>query len=687
MRTIFLILLIIAGISRVGTFAEEGMWTFDNPPLEQLKTNYGFNPTPEWLEHIRLSCPRINDGGSSSFVSGEGLLLTNHHVALGQIQKLSTADKNYVADGYLAKTRAEELRCPDLEVLVLCEMKDVTAEVMRDVKPGMDAESALRARKAAMAKIERESRKKTGLHSEVITLYNGAEYWLYRYRKYTDIHLVFAPEQQIAFYGGDDDNFTYPRYDLDMTLLRVYENGKPLKTPHHLKWKNEGASEDELVFIVGNPGRTDRLKTLAYLDFQRNRFIPDKLESMNSLMAVLHDYSRQSAEHARQAAGLRFGLENSIKAYTGMLSGLNDEHLMEIKRDEENRLRSAMEENPELAEFRSVWSDMEKLLAEYQKIYSRHLHYSTGYAKLFRYALHLVQYAAEIKKPDGKRLKGFHESELESFRLGITSSAPVYQELDAEIASWTLSRAQAALGADDPFIRAALGGRDSRELCTELAGATRLHESEFRRQLLAGGPSAIEKCQDPLLQWARKIDPFIRQIIHEYEELYESKLIGTGEKLGQLRFRILGKNSYPDANFTLRLTFGTVKGYPMNGTRAPVQTTFYGLFDRYHGFNGQEGYALPERFLQRIDQLNLSQPLNFVSTCDIIGGNSGSPVINREGELVGLVFDGNIESLPGRFAYDITRNRAVSVHAGAMIHALRVLYDAAHLADEVEGTQ
>jgi len=668
--------------------ADEGMWTFDNPPLKQLKDLYGFTPTKEWLDHVRLSSVRFNDGGSGSWVSADGLVLTNHHVARGQLQKISTPQKDYAKDGFYARTQAEELKSPDLELNVLISTEDVTKRVEAAVKPGMDEKKALEARNAAIAQIEKESQDATGLRSDVIALYNGGEYWLYRYKKYTDVRLVFAPEQQIAFYGGDPDNFTYPRYDLDIALFRVYENGKPVHNDHYLRWNSKGPSDGDLVFVSGNPGSTDRLDTVAQLETLRDYAYPLALKAEKRRLDVLNRYSALGPEQARQAANLKFGLENAVKAQTGEQQGLNNKAIFSKKEKEEQDFRAIVDKDGRLkAQYGEAWSQIaaaeKKEIANMKPLRFRSINRS--FAKLPGQALTIVRYVAEIKKPDGERLDGFHDSQLESLKFGLFSPAPAYPELDQALLADGLEESLEQLGPADPFIKAALNGKAAADGAAEAMKGTRMGDAAFRKSLVEGGEQAVAASNDPLIAFARRIDPFLREQRKWIEDNVISVETAAGEKIGKARFAVYGKSVYPDATFTLRLSYGTVKGYPMNGTIAPSRTTFYGLYDRAKSFDDKSPFDLPERYQKGRDRLTLSTPLDFVSTADIIGGNSGSPVIDRNGEFVGIIFDGNIESLVGRFVYDGQTNRAVAVDSAAIIHTLRTLYDAGALADEIEG--
>ncbi len=666
--------------------ADEGMWTLDNMPLKQLKEKYGFEPTPAWLEHIRLSSVRVGDGGSGSFVSPDGLVLTNHHVALGQLQKVSTPQKNYVADGFYAASAAEELPCPDLELNVLISMEDVTAKVLAAVKKGMDPARALEAKKAAIADIERLSLKKTGLRSDVVSLYQGGEYWLYRYKKYTDVKLVFAPEQQAAFYGGDPDNFTFPRHDLDMALFRAYEKGKPVKVSHYLKWSTKGAEDGELVFVSGHPGSTNRLMTMAQLQFQREYSYPLRLKSYKRMLDVARKYGAKGPEQMRQAAGMIFGIENGLKVSSGEYEGLKAAGILEKKAAQETEFRKLIDANPQWkAEYADAWDQIAGAIEKEKPRIKEIAYRRPPGMRLGGVALSIVQLVAEVQKPDGKRLDGFHTSELESLRFRLFSPAPVYPGLEEAMAANTLQLMLEELGADDPYVKACLDGKTPEEAARALLAGTKLADPAVRKQLVDGGETAVAKSSDSFIVLARKLDPIVRELHKWEEDNIESVARLAGEKIGQARFAVYGKNAYPDATFTLRISYGTVKGYPMNGTVAPSKTTFYGLYDRACSFDNKFPFNLPQRVAEAKDKIDLSTPLNFVCTGDIIGGNSGSPVVNRAGEVVGLVFDGNIESFMGRFFYDDTANRTVSVCSTAIIEAMKKIYGAEKLAREIIG--
>jgi len=666
--------------------ADEGMWTFDNAPVKQLEEKYKFTPTAQWLDHIRLASVRFNDGGSGSFVSPNGLVITNHHVAFGQLQKVSTPEKNYARDGFQAKTQADELKCPDLELNVLVSMENVTARVQGVVKAGMTEKQALDARKAEQAKIQKESLDKTGFRSDVVSLYQGGEYWLYRYKKYTDVRLVFAPEQQMAFFGGDPDNFTFPRYDLDFAILRVYENGKPIQTKDYLKWNTKGADEGDLVFVSGHPGSTERGLTLTQLTLDRDLIYPARLARYKRWLQALRSYAARGPEQARQAAEEIFGLENSLKAVTGEFNGM-DKALFDKKTKEESDLRAKVTANAEWRrQYGDAWDAIAAATKKQSELFKLQQFRSISTASnLASIARQIVVYVAEIKKPDAERLTGYHDAQLDELKFYLFSPAPIYPEFEEAMLAFSLQDSIDQLGPNDPWVKTILNGKTPAQLASDVMKGTKLADPAVRKSLVEGGEAAVNASTDPLVVLARKTDPFFREIRKQYEDTVESVLTGATEKIAKARFAIYGKSVYPDATFTLRLAYGTIGGYPMNGTKAPSKTTFYGLYDRSASFNNKPPFNLTPRFVERRDKIDLSTPVDFVLSADIIGGNSGSPVINRNGEFVGLIFDGNIESLTGNFVYLEETNRAVAVHTAAIIEALRKVYDAPGLANELEG--
>jgi Peptidase S46 len=665
--------------------AEEGMWTFDNPPLKQLAAKYNFHPSQAWLDHLRLSSVRLNDGGSGSFVSPDGLLLTNHHVARGQLQKNSTTEHDYLRNGFYAETQDQEMKSPDLEINVLVGMQDVTARVQGAAKGIADESKALKARESAIAAITKESNEKTGLRSDVTSFYDGGEYWLYQYKVYTDVRLVFAPEEQAAFFGGDPDNFTYPRYDLDMAIFRVYENGKPIHCDNYLKWSAKGAAPGELIFISGHPGSTSRQETMAQLLVERDVIEPAVTEYLKRRVAAAQAYAAKGPAQERQVGTVIFGLQNSLKVYVGRTEALADKNLIAKKQAEEDDFRKKVAANPEWQkDYGSAWDTIAKA-EEQEKPEIRYQVYRRTDSRLFAIALQLVQYATEIKKPDGERMAQFHDANLQSLKFQLMSPAPITVDTEKLFMKAALNLGQEKLGRDDVYLQAVIHGGAVDSTVDSLIDGTKLNDVAVRKQLMDGGETAIAASTDPMIQTARRVDPILRESQRKMRDTVASVLTPAGEKLGKARFLVYGKDVYPDATFTLRLSYGTVDGFPYNGTIAPPFTTFYGLYDRADSFSDKPPFNLTPKEKAGMDKLDLSTPLDFVSTGDIIGGNSGSPVVNRNNELVGLIFDGNIESLAGDFVYDGSKNRAVAVHSSGMIEGLRKLYGANALADELEG--
>jgi len=668
------------------SFADDGMWTFDNPPLKQWKERYNFEPGEAWLEHLRLASVRLNDGGSGSFVSPHGLMVTNQHVASGQLQKVSTKDKDYTKEGFYAQTNDEELKCPDLECNVLVSYEDVTARVRSAVRRGASDAEAASQRKAVTAAIEKEATAKTGLKCDVISLYSGGEYWLYRFKKYTDIRLVFAVEEQIAFFGGDYDNFTYPRYDLDVAFFRAYEDGQPAKTPHYFKWSVTGASDGELIILPGNPGSTARLLTLAQIQYQRDVGNPlQKLVWTSRLNALTH-YAERGPEQARQAGSAIRSLNNSLKRLVGQQEGLMNPRMMAKKEAEERALRDAVAKKPDVQKaYGDAWEQIDAVYRALPAMAARIAFTNLTPSRLGTIASQLVRYADEIQKPNDKRYDEFRDSKLESFMFALMSPAPIYPEMEEAVLEAWLKEGLKTLGPNDPFIKAALNGATPAAAAKQAVSGSKLAGVELRQSLRLGGADAIAKSDDSMIALARRIEPFIRELRGWNELTILNVDASAGEKLSKARFAVYGKSLPPDANFNLRISYGRVLGFEEDTTLVPYKTTFFGLYDRARSFDEKPPYDLPKRYREGKDKLELATPLNFVYTADTIGGNSGSPVINRNGELVGLNFDSNIQKLPNRYWYveEAEGGRAVGVHSASIIEALRKLYGAEKLVREI----
>ncbi|MCK6456856.1 MAG: S46 family peptidase [Phycisphaerae bacterium] len=684
--------LIVAALLPAGaTTADEGMWLFNKPPSKQLKNKYGFEPTSAWLEHLQRSCVRFGGGGSASIVSADGLVMTNHHVGHDAIEKLSTKDRNLLATGFHARTRAAELRCPDTEVQILWSIDDVTDRVNAAVKPDMPTADANTARRKQMTLIEAEQEKKTGLKAEIVTLYHGARYHLYTYKRYTDVRLVMAPEEQIAFFGGDTDNFEFPRFNLDVSFFRIYENNRPLTCEHFLPWSRSGAADGELTFVLGHPGRTQRLFTLDHLRFLRDVEVPSILRKLWRYEVILQTFAARSDENARMANGDRRSVENSRKAFSGILAGLHDHVLMKKKADDEARVRAAVDADPEhRRQWGDAWERLSKAHENYRTFYERYAALE-GRRRVLRgdllsIAQTVVRMAAEKSKPNADRLREYTDSELPSRELELYSTAPIYPALEVLRLQAGLSFLAEAFGYDDEFVRKALAGMSPRQRAMQLVGhASRLRDVAVRRELAAGGTAAIAASKDPLIRFvADVLDPEARRLRTRYEDEIESVERDCYAKIAAARFAQFGEDLYPDATFTLRLSFGPVRGCtdPDGRPIEPV-TTFAGMYARMQQRGGTYPFNLPPRWTERRSKLDLDTPFNFICTADIIGGNSGSPVVNRAGEVVGLIFDGNIDSLVWDIAYDDRQGRAVAVDSRGIIEALRKIYDADALVNEL----
>ena len=559
--------------------ADEGMWLFNAPPRALLREKYDFTPSDAWLEHLQKSSIRFNNGGSGSFVSEDGLIISNHHVGADALQKLSDERHNYHRDGFYARTRAEEKPCLDLELNVLISIEDVTAQVNAAVKPEMTPEQAFAARRAVMAAIEKVSLDQTGLRSDVITLYQGGQYHLYRYKKYTDVRLVFAPEHQIAFFGGDPDNFEYPRFNLDICLFRAYENGRPAKLEHYLKWSGKGVSERELVFVSGNPGSTDRQLTVDELEAQRDLLLPFRLDRLHDLEVMLAAYSARGEENARRARKMFLGVQNSRKATEGRQAGLLDPALMAKKRAEEAQLRQALSSQKEAL---AAWDEIrqaQRVLAPVHAPYAL-LESGQGFnSTLFSIARTLLRAAGEKSKPNGERLREFRESNRESLELRLFSEEPIYDDFEQVKLADSLTWLAQKMGFANPLVQKVLAGKSPRDRAAELVAGTKLKAVAARRQLYAADPSALQQAGDPMLELARLVDPEARRLRAIVETQDEAKQQAYA-KIAHAKFAVEKGATYPDATFTLRLAFGEATGYVEDNRPVPFQTTFAGLFER-----------------------------------------------------------------------------------------------------------
>ena len=668
--------------------ADEGMWLYNNFPKDRVEKQYGFLPTQEWLDHLRLSSVRFNNGGSGSFVSADGLAFTNHHIGADCIEKLGTSGADYMKTSFYAKTRADEAKCPDLELNVLVGINDVTAKVKAAAPATMSAAAAGQAQRSAMSAIEKDCATSTGLRCDVVTLYSGEVYDLYKYKKYTDVRLVFAPEYDAAFFGGDPDNFTYPRYDLDITFFRVYENDKPVHLDNYLQWSKVGVKDGDLIFVSGHPGHTDRLDTVAQLQFLKSVDYPSRLASYKRRIDMLQKFSAESAENTRIAQEDIFGLQNSQKAINGEYEGLQDMAVLaqmntaEREREKAYMDKHAGEPNP--------WEEISNAMKVNREIYDplTYIERMRGFSShLTVYARTLVRLAEEKSKPNGDRLREYRDSALPSVEQQLFSTAPIYKNLETATLALALTQMREALGPEDAAVKASLGGKSPEEAAKAVIAGTKLEDVALRKQLYQGGRAAVDASTDPLILLMRKVDPEARAVRKRFDDEVDSVVRRDGASIARARFAQTGFTQPPDATFTLRLSYGTVKAYEENGKKISYFTTFGGAFQHAEEHGNKPPFNLPASWVKMKSKLNLETPLNYVSTADIIGGNSGSPTVNRAGEAVGIIFDGNIQSLVLDFYYDEREARAVHVDSRGIIEALRNIYGAEALANELTGTK
>ncbi len=659
--------------------SDEGMWLYTNLPKEQLAKKHKFEITDEWANNLRLASVRFNNGGSASFVSSDGLVLTNHHVAADTLFKLSSEESNIYEKGFLAKDNSQELKAPDLELNQLVSIEDVTQRVNAAVTAKDDPASAAAARRAAIAEIEEESNKATGLRSNVVTLYGGGRYELYRFKKYTDVRLVWAPEAGAAFFGGDADNFEYPRYCLDVTIFRVYEDGKPAKINNFLRMDPQGATDGDLIFVSGNPGRTRRIYTAAALAYQRDVAMPKTLDLLRRKEILLQQYALAGPEASRRSHDDLFGIQNSRKAYSGMLAGLQDPAFFSSKRESEAKLRQLIQDNPKLAELDKAWKEIESVIERRRELVNLS---GSLRSRLYGLAETIVLLVEEDSKPNTERLEDYRDSNRESLLQELYSPAPLYDDLERVEIADELARFMEDRGGSDPLVLKMLDGKSPRERAAELIKGTKLFDVEARKDLVNKGAEGVKSSDDLLIKLALNMNPEYRRLEQLTKEIAEVEKQAYA-KIAEAKFAIEGDSVYPDATFTLRLAYGVVKGYEEDGKYIEPQTKLAGAYQHESDHGKADPWILPDSFHAAKDKVNGDVPYNFICTADIIGGNSGSPVVGRDGSMVGIIFDGNIHSLTADYYYSDQQSRAVAVHIAGVLEALRSIYNAKALADSL----
>jgi hypothetical protein len=669
------------------------MWTYNKFPAEKVAQKYGFTPSQKWLDEARLSSVRLAGGCSGSFVSPDGLVMTNHHCAHRCIEQLSTAKVDFVKQGFYAPQAKDEVKCPEIELNQLLGIEDVTARIQQATK-GLEGKTFARAQRMEMSRLEKECSKSDpeALRCEVITLYHGGSYDLYKYKRFQDVRLVFAPEFAIAFFGGDPDNFEFPRYDLDVSFLRAYENGKPAHTEHHFKWSPRGAAEGALTFVSGNPGGTDRDLTVSELEYERDVALPDRIFSLAEYRGALTQFTKRDAESYRIGEAELFGVENSYKALRGRLSALLDPKLLAEKRGKEQALRAQVAQDPEeQKKWGQAWDQIAESQSRLAKVRKELLYLEKSErgggavrSRLFDIARTLVRWADESQKPNGERLREYRDSALPSLKHRLFSEAPIYPQLETFRIAFALTKMREELGPDHVWVKRILGKKSPEQLAQELVAGTRMADVALRKKLFAGGKQALDEvASDAMVQMVRLIEPEALRLRHLFDDEINAQHKRAAEMVAKARFQHEGAAASPDATFTLRLSYGTVRGYEVDGKRVDPITTMGGAFDRA---TGEAPFQLPESWVKAQQKLRASTPMNFCTDNDIIGGNSGSPVIDKDLQVVGLIFDGNIQSLGGDFYFDESQNRAVAVHSEALLEALDKIYDARRVVDELRPT-
>lgn len=669
---------------KAGTFDNGKMWTFDFPPIKYFESQYNFSPSQEWFDNARLAALRL-PGCSASFVSEDGLVMTNHHCVRSALDQVNREGENLPENGFFAQTLEEERKVPNLYIDQLILIEDVTDQVKAAFESGKTDEEKVQKRQEKIRELEKEYSTRTGLICNVVTFFNGGKYSMYGYKRYTDVRLVFAPETQVAYYGGDYDNFTYPRYDVDVAFYRVYENGKPLKTKNYFKWNKDGVKEGELIFVIGNPGRTNRLYTISQLNFLRDYAYPYQLDLFKGLVDIYSNYLQKHPDKKLQYQSMLFGFSNSLKAITGYHGGLKDPYLMSKKIDFEKNFRNTINSNPELKKkYGNIWDELaefQKEKAKYiRKVNALNLRARAGKSLYFQIASDLVEFAEQVKLPDEKRGARFKDSVLANTKARFLPK-DIDLEIQLAMLAFQLDDLKKAFGNELKALNDLLAGQSPQDAANRLNNSTIVFNKDEVNRLL-DNPDEILKSNDPFIKFVLDTKKLADDLTKKYQDIQQKEQAKV-QLLGNAIYDVYGTSLPPDATFTLRISDGVVKGYEYNGTIAPPITTYYGMYDRYYSFKGYQDWDLPERWKNPPAEFDLSTPLNFVSTADIIGGNSGSPLVNKNLEVVGLAFDGNIESLPGNFIFDDTKNRTVAVHTAGITEALEDIYKATRIVKEL----
>lgn len=685
--------LLFSLFASASVLADEGMWTFQNFPSDTVKETYGVTIDGAWLNRVQRSITRHESGCTGSFVSGEGLVLTNHHCVMRCLSELSSEQENFIAQGFNSGNRAGERKCPTEILSVLMEVEDVTSKV-NAATAGLPSTRANEVRKQELSKLEaecaeRSKKSRVGpLACESVTLYQGGQYFLYKYKRYDDVRMVFAPEHSIAAFGGDPDNFNFPRWCLDFSLLRAYENGKPARTPNHLVWRTEGPQAGEATFVAGHPGTTNRLLTVEQLKFQRDTQFPEYLVRNSELRGRLIQWGKTGAEPERIIQRPLQSIENALKVYRGRNTALLDDRLMADKSAREQGLREFVISDPALTRsVGSAWDDIANAQERMRQIYGRYLYLESaaGFnSTLFRYARQLVRAADERSKPNELRLREYADSNLQKLASSLLAQTPIYPELEKLTLSFSFDKMREYLGPDDPIVRQLLSAESPQSLAEKLIDETKLADASVREALWDGGSEAIAASDDPMIVLARTTDAEARAVRKIYEDEVQAPVAAGQERIAKARFAAYGTGTYPDATFTLRLSYGAVKGWEEKGEPVEPFTTLARLYERA---TGRAPFELPQVWLDARDRLDMTTPFNYVTTNDIVGGNSGSPLIDAEGRLVGLAFDGNIHSLSGSYWYDAALNRAVAVHPAIIMTALEQVYEAKSIAKEIRSSR